>query len=144
MRNGMQKMTEQHYLLDTHTWLWFFAGDKTLNTKTQELINAAIKDGKLYLSSISFWEVSMLVSKKRIILNYPCLEWIKQASAHLKIINLTPIISVDSCELPDSFHGDPADRIITASARTESLILLTRDKHILNYSKKNYVQALKV
>jgi PIN domain nuclease of toxin-antitoxin system len=86
----------------------------------------------------------MLVAKKRIILNCPCLEWIKQAAAHLRVIDLTAAIAVDSCELPDAFHGDPADRIIAASARAENLTLLTRDNNILAYSKKKHLQALKI
>ena len=138
-------MTNQpRYILDTHTWLWFFAGDKTLTPKVRTLINAAIQEGTLYLSSISFWEVSMLVAKKRIVLNCPSLAWINQAAAKLQMIHLTATISVDSCELPDDFHGDPADRIIVASARVENLVLLTRDNNILKYSKKNHVQTLKV
>lgn len=135
---------ESRYLLDTHTWLWFVAGDTTLDPKIRALINTAIQEGELYLSSISLWEVSMLVAKKRIVLNCPSLEWIKQATANLQIINLTAAISVDSCELPDDFHGDPADRMIVASARVENLVLLTRDNNILKYSKKNHVQTAKV
>jgi len=138
-------MTNQpHYLLDTHAWLWFVAGDKTLSPKVRKLINLAIQEGELYLSSISFWEVSMLVAKKRIIVHCPCLEWIQQASAKLQLIHLTAAIAVDSCALPDDFHGDPADRIIVASARVNNLILLTRDNNILKYSQKNHLQTLKV
>ena len=145
MLRGMLNMTNQpRYLLDTHAWLWFVAGDKTLKPPIRKLINASMQAGELYLSSISFWEVSMLVAKKRIMVNCPCLEWINQAAAKLQIINLTASISVDSCELPDDFHGDPADRIIVASARVENLVLLTRDNNILNYGKKTHVQTLKL
>ncbi|NCT56415.1 MAG: type II toxin-antitoxin system VapC family toxin [Legionella sp.] len=132
------------YLLDTHAWLWFVAGDTTLSPSMRTLMNTAIQEGELYLSSISFWEVGMLVAKKRIVLNCPSLVWIKQASAKLQLINLTAEIAVDSCELPDDFHGDPADRMIVASARVKNLVLLTRDNHILKYSKKHHVQAVKV
>jgi len=137
-------INQPRYLLDTHAWLWFVAGDKTLKPAIRKLIEASIKKGELYLSSISFWEVSMLVAKKRIIVNCPCLEWIQQAAAKLQVIHLTAAIAVDSCELPDDFHGDPVDRMIVASARVENLVLLTRDNNILKYSKKNHVQTVKV
>ena len=137
-------INQPRYLLDTHVWLWFVAGDTTLKPKIRALINTAIQEGELYLSSISFWEVSMLVAKKRIVLNCPSLDWIQQAAAKLQVIHLTAAISVDSCELPDDFHGDPADRMIVASARVENLVLLTRDNNILKYSKKNHVQTVKV
>lgn len=136
-------MTNNGYLLDTHIWLWFVAGHETLSPEIQKAINLAIDSGRLYLSSISFWEVSMLVLKKRIILNCPTLEWIQQAKAYCNILDLTPAIAVDSCTLPDDFHGDPADRIIVASARAENLALLTRDKAILRYGQTNYLQVSK-
>ena len=135
---------KQGYLLDTHTLLWFSAGNKTLTNETRNLIENSIRKETLYLASISFWEISMLVAKKKITLNCPTLEWINQATLPLIILPLTAAISVDSCELPDNFHGDPADRIIVATARTEHLVLMTRDNQILEYSKKNHVLTFEI
>jgi len=44
---------------------------------------------------------------------------------------------------PDSFHGDPADRIIVATARLHNLAIMTRDKKIIAYGKKRFVRAIK-
>ena len=140
----MLRMNSDEYLLDTHTWLWFVAGDITLKPKVRKTIDQAIFERKAHLASISFWEVSMLSVKKRVTLGCPTLEWVRKASDKLKIVNLSADISVDSCELPGEFHGDPADRIIVASSRIENLTLLTRDNNIIDYSKKRHLRALKI
>lgn len=57
---------------------------------------------------------------------------------------LIPEIAVESVQLPDSFHGDPADRMIVATARVHQLTLLTHDKKILDYAKKEYVSVMRV
>ncbi len=75
----------------------------------------------------------------------PCLEWIKNAIdyTHAQILQLSPEIAVESCNLPDSFHDDPADRLIVATARVKALSIVTRDKRILEYSKQKYISAIK-
>jgi PIN domain nuclease of toxin-antitoxin system len=131
-------------LLDTHIWIWFMEGDKSLKPASRRLIDQAAQDGSVYVSSISFWEIAVLEAKERIKLARPCLEWI-QASAELlglQTIELTPKVAVESYQLPGDFHGDPADRIITASARVEGLTLMTKDKAILKYAKQHHVQVV--
>jgi len=97
------------------------------------------------ISAISLWEISMLEAKTRILLDIPCLEWMNKAIklTHCQIFPLTPSIAVESCSLPGNFHEDPADRIITATARVEGLTLFTRDERILEYSSKKYVSTVK-
>jgi PIN domain nuclease of toxin-antitoxin system len=132
--------------LDTHVWIWFINGSEALSKAIQKKINVAIQENKIGIAAISLWEISMLESKKRIILDMPCVEWINKSLkiTHTFIFPLTPAIAVESCSLPDMFHEDSADRIITATARVEGLTLLTRDQRILEYSKKKYVSAIKV
>ncbi len=55
---------------------------------------------------------------------------------------LTPDILIDSSLLPGEPHGDPADRIIIATARALDLTVVTRDRHILNYAERGHVRAL--
>jgi PIN domain nuclease of toxin-antitoxin system len=132
-------------LLDTHTFIWFFNGDATLTRSTRKLINQAIQNKSLYLAAISLWEVRMLETKQRIILEMPCLEWLNRAieKTYLQITPFTPAIAVESCHLPDGFHGDPTDCLIVATARVENLTILTRDSKILAYGKKKLVATLK-
>ena len=124
------------YLLDTHVWLWYMNGNKDLARRTREIISEAIKNRAIYIAAISLWEIAMLEKKKRIVMEMPCLEWINRSIEliHLQVIELTPDIATESCHLPGAFHGDPADRLIVASARVENMVLITKDKGILSYS----------
>ena len=76
MKNGMLM---PDLLLDTHVWIWLMNGDETLSKLARKEIELAWGKGALGISAISVWEVGMLEKKQRIILNKPCLEWVKQA-----------------------------------------------------------------
>jgi len=132
-------------LLDTHVWIWYVIGSNEIHKSLRKEIGNTIKNNTIHIAAISLWEISMLDSRRRIILEMPCLEWIKNAVeyTHAQILQLSPEIAVESCNLPDSFHDDPADRLIVATARVEALTVVTRDKRILDYSKRKYISALK-
>jgi PIN domain nuclease of toxin-antitoxin system len=138
-------MSELH-LIDTHVWLWFVLGDAKLNKKMSRLIEESAAKGTLYLSCISLWAVAMLESKGRIVFSKECHAWLKDASGvpGLNIVQITPDIAIDSSRLPLEFHGDPADRIIVATARSINATLLTRDARILEYGKTKHLKCLEV
>lgn len=131
-------------LLDTHVLIWYVNGNE-INKKTQKIIDSAIQNHSIYLAAISLWEISMLSAKQRIILEMPCLEWINRASdeLQLQIAPITPSIAVESCNLPKNFHGDPADRLIVATARTEGMSLITSDSNILQFGKTKLLSVIK-
>lgn len=133
-------------LLDTHAFIWQVNGEPSLSKATRQLIDSAAQEGSLYLAAISLWEIAMLVRKKRILLEMPCLEWLNKTLeyTHTQVLSLTPSIAVESCQLPDDFHDDPADRLIVATARVENLTILTRDTRILRYGQSKYVTTVKI
>lgn len=133
-------------LLDTHTWIWLFSGSKELSTKEISLIDEAGSKGKVFISAISVWELSMLVAKNRITLSKPIKAWVRKSldQPGVNLSLLTPEIAIESSFLPRNFHGYPADRIIVATARLEELILATRDRKILEYGEKGYVSCLPI
>jgi PIN domain nuclease of toxin-antitoxin system len=130
-------------LLDTHVWIWLMEGLE-LNKKQQQLINEAAQSHMVGIAAISAWEISMLVEKARVKLRKPTLSWIQDALAlpGIELIPLSPEIAVESSQLQGSFHGDPADRIIVATARIHQLSLMTFDKKILTYAKKEYLSVV--
>jgi len=133
-------------LLDTHTWIWIINGDdKIQKSGFFNIIQRSVKSSDIFISAISLWEAAMLVSKGRLVLSENTMEWINQASSApgLSIQPLTPEIAVESTILPGNFHGDPADRIIVATARIFNATLLTFDKEIIKYSQKGYVNIVK-
>ena len=93
---------------------------------------------------MSIWEVGLLDAKGRISLNLPCLDWVRTALARsgALTVGLSPEIAVESHRLPGRLHNDPVDRILAATARTEALTLLTRDRALLDYAAQGHLRAL--
>ncbi len=138
-------MSSASLLLDTHCWIWVALGDKSqLRPSAIRRIEQAARSGSLLVSVISVWEVAMLESKGRIRFQKPCLEWVRDALEipGLTLASLTPEIAVDSSRLPGNFHGDPADRILVATARGLGVPLLTRDRKMIEYGHRRLVGVL--
>jgi PIN domain nuclease of toxin-antitoxin system len=135
----MTRKKRNGVLLDTHTWIWLFNGCPELSQTTINEINKWGQQGKVFISAISVWELSMLVVKQRVILSKPINQWVEESLKQpgVSLVHLFPEIAIESSFLPGNFHGDPADRIICATSRINNLILFTRDKKILSYGEKN-------
>ena len=121
-------------LLDTHIWIWWVHGDPQLTKDQQKCLKENETKG-LGVSIISCWEVAKLVECNRLILPCPVMDWLDQALGYpgIQLLNLTPQIAVESTQLPDGFHKDPADQIIVATARIHDIELLTADGRIIKY-----------
>lgn len=107
-------------------------------------MNEAAQTGRLRLSAISIWEISLLASRGKIELGKPTPAWIAEARTKSRIViePLSPEIAVESCYLPADFRSDPADEIIVATARITGATLLTRDRRILDYAAAGHVNAI--
>jgi len=131
-------------LLDTHVWVWLMEGNDRLLPDVRDAIQSAVPERLLSVAAISVWEVAMLEAKGRIVLDVDCNVWVRRALAApgLSLTPLHPEIAVASTRLPDDFHGDPADRIIVATARQGGCTLVTADEAILKYAKSGHVRVL--
>lgn len=131
-------------VLDTHVWFWLAIGEGGLIGKTVDAIQEAALRSRILIPAIAVWELAMLERRGKISLDKPAKQWIQDAltAPGLTLAALTPEISVESCILPGNFHKDPADQMIVATARIERAILVTRDKRILDYGKRGYVEVL--
>lgn len=119
-------------LLDTHAWIWWVDQDPRLGASTIELLDRLPRDQRPYLCDISLWEVAMLVERGRLELDLPLREWL-EAAAHprsVRIVSITPRIADAVASLPDSFHRDPADRLIVATSRALRIPVLSHDRLI--------------
>ena len=119
-------------LLDTHILLWWHGDRSGLSREQQNVIAAAGADSPLEVSDISLWEVAMLHGLGRIRLTIPLREWLDKAVAAplVRRHGISPAVAAELASLPDSFHRDPADRILVATARVLGATLLTRDRRI--------------
>ena len=121
-------------LLDTHVLIWWLQGGGPLSPAQRRVLNAADGDSPLRVSDISLWEVVTLHSLGRIRLTIPLREWLEKATAPplVRRHGISPAIAAEVAALPDSFHRDPADRILVATARILGATLLTHDRHIVD------------
>lgn len=122
-------------VLDTHVWIWWISNPEKLSNNAAKAISNAITENGVVISSISTWEIAMLVDKGRLELSVSVRDWVRKTEA-LPCVRFMPIdntISLRSVSLPGDFHPDPADRIITATAMTMGLPLVTRDEKIRDY-----------
>jgi len=122
-------------VLDTCAWLWMSAEPKKLSRAASAAIARERRRGGLVVSVFSCWEIAKLVEKQKIEFSIPCARWIERAARAPGVVlhPLTPDICIESTQLPGRFHGDPADQIIVATARTLSVALVTADRAILEY-----------
>lgn len=120
-------------LLDTHTWIWWVDDPSALSSSAREVVERAAADAGLAISSISAWEVAMLLSKGRLELTMELADWVRHSQA-LPFVSFVPVsnrIAIQAVSLP--IHPDPADRIIIATAQNLSATLVTKDRKISAY-----------
>lgn len=114
-------------VLDTHVWLWWASEPDKLSPRAREAVEAADEVG---VSAVSCWEVGML-ARGRIHLDRPPERWIAAALALEGVvpIALEPGHALAAAQLDlDSFPGDPADRMIFATAHALGSRLVTKDR----------------
>lgn len=119
-------------LLDTHVWIWWVHRDPLLPA---DLDSVLAQREPLAISAISLWEVAELVERGRLELRLELPSWFDMALAgsEVEVVALSPAIAVASTALQGSFHRDPADQIIVATARLLDVPLATCDGRIRAY-----------
>ena len=118
-------------LLDTHVLVWLAEGSQRLGRRTKKLIDDCFHNDGVMVSAISFWEVAMLVRKNRLHMDMDLVSWRNELiEMGLIELGITGEIGIKAACLA-SFHGDPADRLIAATALKHSLTLVTADKKLL-------------
>lgn len=119
-------------VLDTHAWLWWVSAPGRLGRAAARAIRGARGIG---VPAVCCLEVAVAAARGRIGLDRPILEWLNGALAlpRVVLVPLSPAVAVKAAELPPSFPGDPADRMIVATAILESALLVTRDDRIQGY-----------
>ena len=119
-------------LLDTHVLIWLDQNHPALGPEARKCADLALQKNELAVSAISFWEIAMLVAKRRIDMTVPPAVWLRDLIG-LGLIEI-PVdgeIGISASQL--DLHGDPADRIIAATALMNEALLLTSDQPLLQW-----------
>ena len=122
-------------VLDTHAWLWWMDGDGRLSKKALAVLVKAQREATLWVPMMAIWELAKKIEKGQLVLDRPFDEWLDVATSKpgVRLAEITAPVLVESCRLPQPFHGDPADQIIVATARQMGATLVTRDARIREY-----------
>ncbi|HET7028150.1 MAG TPA: type II toxin-antitoxin system VapC family toxin [Candidatus Limnocylindrales bacterium] len=129
-------------LLDTHVVLWWLAGGERLSGPARTAISAA---AQLFVSAISFWEVATLERRGRIVLDRPVRRWVADLLVDPRV-ELAPLAAETAIwagsELGDEFPGDPADRLIYATARSLHVPLVSKDERVRGFAAQDDVRVI--
>ena len=133
-------------LLDTCALIWLANGDALHDAAMAGIVTAALSND-LLISTVSAWEIGMLSKPKvgRALEFLPDPKtWFARAMARpgVRLAPLTPQVAIAASWLPDPLHGDPADRLLIATARDLGVPIVTRDAKILDYARQGHVQAI--
>lgn len=121
-------------LLDTHIWLWWILEHESLSVQERVELDSLALQKRLHISSISIWEIEILDRKEKMNFSPNFEQWVGKV-LEIDTVNILPILPdviLAQRKLPDSFHGDPADRLISATSLVTGYPLATKDQKIID------------
>ena len=129
-------------LLDTCAII-FIAESQTIDASARQQVMAASLTGGVLVSPVCAWEIGLLAAKGQLtFLRHPN-AWFRSflSNSGVRLTPLTPEIAIESSFLP-RLHGDPADRLLIATARALGVPIVTRDRRILAYAEAGLIAAI--
>jgi PIN domain nuclease of toxin-antitoxin system len=121
-------------VLDTHAWLWWMAAPERLSPAASRALSEASDVG---ISTLSVWELATLVGRRRITLDREPRDWVRRSLSDGRVRALAPDSDVALAAGllgAETFPGDPADRLIFATARALDAPLVTRDERLRRFA----------
>ena len=117
-------------LLDTHVVQWWSAEPERISRAATKAISEA---DELAVAAISWFELAWLARHERIVVTIPLRSWLEQLSKQVRTVGITPAIADAAVSLPSAFPGDPADRLIFATAVEHGVKLVTKDRRLRSH-----------
>ena len=114
-------------VLDSHVVHWWSAEPDRISAAASKAIGDA---AELAVADISWFELAWLARHERIVVTIPIASWLGQLATQVRTIPVTPAIASTAVGLPSSFPGDPADRLIYATAIENGWQLVTKDQRL--------------
>lgn len=135
-------------LLDTCAVIWLANGDPLARSAADAIGEAEGTNGVL-VSPISAWEIGFLsrprAGRPSALTFFPNPKtWFAQmmTGPGIREAPFNANIAIDASHLPGNLHGDPADRILIATARHLGVPFVTRDRQIIAYGSAGHLQVI--
>ena len=123
-------------VVDTHVAIWITAGSPSLGKQSRAALELAFKEDRVAVSAITFWEMAMLIEKQRLgVISSAAELRTKILGAQIEEVPVDGNIAILAAGL-EHLHGDPADRLIVATALAHDAMLMTADRAILRWRNK--------
>lgn len=131
-------------LLDTCAVIWIANGDEVSEGCIAAIDNSRKTEEPIFVSPITAWEIGLLVARGRLNLLMQPIRWFDQMlqAPGVRLADMSTDVLIASSFLPGRPPNDPADRIIAATAREHSYVLVTRDHQLMDYAQQGHVQSL--
>jgi len=117
-------------LLDTHVVHWWSAEPERVSDAATKALSEA---DELAVAAISWFELAWLARHERIAVTIPVRSWLERLSVEVRTVGITPAIADTAVSLPSTFPGDPADRLIYATAIEHGWSLITKDRKLRDH-----------
>ncbi|MEN3315821.1 MAG: hypothetical protein V7605_2055 [Acidimicrobiaceae bacterium] len=114
-------------LLDSHVVHWWSAEPDRLSAAASAALSQA---DELAVAGVTWFELAWMAARERIIVSFPVRSWLEELGAEVLTIAITPAIASTAVSLPSTFPGDPADRLIYATAVERGWRLVTKDRRL--------------
>ena len=118
-------------LLDSHVVHWWSAEPERISSRAAKALSEAVE---LAVAAISWFELAWLAEHDRIRVTIPVRSWLDELAAEVQTVSISPAIAATAVSLPASFPGDPADRLIYATAIEHGLRLVTKDQRLRDHA----------
>ena len=136
--SGTSTRPERVLLLDTHVWIWHAEGDtRRVGRRTARLLKREAAEDALRVSPLTVFELAHLCASGRLHLTQALDQWITTALHHggVRLAPLTLEAAKDAGRMGSGAVSDPIDRLLIATARQMDVLLVTRDRRILDYAE---------
>ena len=100
------------------------------------LFERSARSSRLLVSDISYWEIAVKAAKGRLTFSMDVAVWLRRAerAPGIRFLPLDRDVLLLSTRLPGTLHGDPADRMLIATAQLNAVPLVTVDRTIIDYA----------
>ena len=119
-------------LLDTHVLIWLAFEPVKLSKAAREAVRESTRTGGLGISAITLWDAAWLVTHRRVDFTGTPQAFLDEISSRTAVFPITSQIAILANQLPSTYPGDPSDRLIGATAMSEGIALITKDRTIRN------------